>query len=774
MRNGLIAYALFQHWGNVPGVFDLGTPEGTLLDLVDLGNTAGAPGSATPPIGRAGREHDADTVLDVGTEPVGPDRVDERIRWDYEVLFPEHRLLVLDTRTWRAFPEVVVDVSAADIVAAAEERTAALEGWGTTELHGLAAAWATTAQTIAVVGEPIMSDLVGSGAAMIDNAASLADAIRTPDSQWPQYAEAIVDQASALIVAVGETDPAQSFPWAAEALQDAEARIALTWSTGAGVEVRAETLRAAASLEAAAVVLQAGVPGVIERFAVAGINGPFDAAAAGLWRAAEFLRACALFLQWAVVSPGLGARGAGSLAAAWLTLARDIARALFAGANPAALAALDSAAAASTTLRAAFAAVEEQWKGWVDPVWQLLVGAGNATLSSELISGEALQFQVVERLAQPLAERPLTIVVSPAPIFDHPLVFQLIRGRIANSGNRDAATEWENEPWGGNLRALHRLLGALSELESAVILSGDVHYACSIVNDYSAPGGKDARFVQLTSSSVKNSWDPSTALARYDSVGPWDMTDVQWASGFLPVLPTLEERTEWSNLMDDLVPSRENFRHAIQEAAVWAAQELEELGDEAESAYDGVTGIPAAVKALARSRWDVSDRLKLKYYHALEALLGPVHWYELMYTYPLANQQTLLLMNELGIDLAQLPSIRSTMLQDLRSDVRIADSPGLNTTITEQAPDLRHDILNGERRTVATGNIGLVRFESVDGVGETVVHDLYSFPVFLPPEIEWFGPEAFPPSFRDDWIIARHAAGLTFGGAADVGVWAEP
>ena len=82
-------------------------------------------------------------MLDIGPEPVGPDRVDERIRWDYEVLFGDHRLLGARHPTWRAFPESVVDVpSAADIVAAAEERTAALEGWGTTELHGLAAAWA--------------------------------------------------------------------------------------------------------------------------------------------------------------------------------------------------------------------------------------------------------------------------------------------------------------------------------------------------------------------------------------------------------------------------------------------------------------------------------------------------------------------------------------------------------------------------------------------------------------------------------------------------------
>ena len=63
MRNALIAYTLFQHWGNVPGSFDLGTPEGELLDLVELvdwGVLSGSPGEESPPIALEGREDDLD------------------------------------------------------------------------------------------------------------------------------------------------------------------------------------------------------------------------------------------------------------------------------------------------------------------------------------------------------------------------------------------------------------------------------------------------------------------------------------------------------------------------------------------------------------------------------------------------------------------------------------------------------------------------------------------------------------------------------------------
>jgi len=334
-----------------------------------------------------------------------------------------------------------------------------------------------------------------------------------------------------------------------------------------------------------------------------------------------------------------------------------------------------------------------------------------------------------------------------------------------------AAEEWENEPWGGSPRALHRLLGALSELESVVILSGDVHYACSSVSDYSAPGGKDSRFVQLTSSSVKNSWEPSTALARVDKVGSYDVNDLIFLSGnVLNKFLTLEAWGEWWS--SDIIPTREEAWEKLQDLAASAAQEIEEMGDKV-GELARPPDLPAAIKALGRKGWDVADSLKLQYHHVKEFPLS-LHFWEKLYTYPLASQQLMLLLRELGIDPAKLPRARQTMLQDLRGEARVNDSPGLGAAIQKQRKRMRHDLLTTEARTVGRPNIGLVRFDTVDGVGDVVIHDLYSFPIDQPEGLHGFGPPPPVSSFRDDWIITRHAAGLTFGAPADVGVWTTP
>ena len=460
-----------------------------------------------------------------------------------------------------------------------------------------------------------------------------------------------------------------------------------------------------------------------------------------------------MFLQWAVVTSGMAARSVGALAAAWVTLADDLGRVLFAGAKPQSLAALGQASSASSALREALAVVEQGWKDYLDPVWQVLVGSGRTTMNAELISGDALQLQVVDRLAQPTNARPLTIVVSPAPVFDHPLVFLGIRTRIAVSENRVAAEEWENEPWGGSPRALHRLLGALAELESVVILSGDVHYACSSVNDYSAPGAADARFVQLTSSSVKNSWEPSTALARWDKVGVWDLNDLVYVSGnIFDKFPTLEAWGEWWS--DDILPTREEAWEGLQDLAASAAQEIEEMGDKVGELAQP-PDLAGAIKTLRRRAWDTADWLALKYHHAREWPLS-LHFWEQAYTYPLVSQELMLLLRELGIDPAQLPRSRQTMLQDLRGMARVSDSPGLDAAIEKQRKAMRVDLLTSEARTVGRPNIGLVRFDTVPGVGDVVIHDLYSFPLDQLEELHGFGPP--PPRLVLPGRLDHHAA----------------
>ena len=180
--------------------------------------------------------------------------------------------------------------------------------------------------------------------------------------------------------------------------------------------------------------------------------------------------------------------------------------------------------------------------------------------------------------------------------------------------------------------------------------------------------------------------------------------------------------------------------------------------------------LAGAIKTLRRKTWDVADSLKLKYHHAKELPLS-LHFWELLYTYPLASQELMLLLRELGVDPARLPTVRQTMLQDLRGEARVNDSPGLDAAIEKQRKAMRHDLLTTEARTVGRPNIGLVRFDTVDGVGDVVIHDLYSFPLDQPEELHGFGP---PPPVRPSGTTGSSRGTPPASRSAvpaDVGVW---
>ena len=126
MRNALCAYAVFQHWGNDPNAFTSGHGK-TILDGVDVkvsadGMDSDPPRPTTPTIGLEDQETVLDEVLDVGAEPAAHVVTAPRMRWDYQVIFPSHRLLALDTRTWREFPGTIAAVGSDAIAAAAAER----------------------------------------------------------------------------------------------------------------------------------------------------------------------------------------------------------------------------------------------------------------------------------------------------------------------------------------------------------------------------------------------------------------------------------------------------------------------------------------------------------------------------------------------------------------------------------------------------------------------------------------------------------------------------
>jgi hypothetical protein len=93
VRNGLLAQALFQAWGNLPDRFETGVGR-SLFDLITVpAGQLSAPLSATPAA--------ADVLLDIA--PAGPSGADQRVMWEWTLDGPEHRVIALDTRTHRDY-----------------------------------------------------------------------------------------------------------------------------------------------------------------------------------------------------------------------------------------------------------------------------------------------------------------------------------------------------------------------------------------------------------------------------------------------------------------------------------------------------------------------------------------------------------------------------------------------------------------------------------------------------------------------------------------------
>ena len=106
IRNGLLAYAVFQAWGNTPEQFAPGAPGRELLDLIAAWTAAGGAPSL-----------ETERLLSI---PRSEDLRQSELRhsaraldWHYSVHGPEdgYQLLVLDSRTMRGFPGESTDCS---------------------------------------------------------------------------------------------------------------------------------------------------------------------------------------------------------------------------------------------------------------------------------------------------------------------------------------------------------------------------------------------------------------------------------------------------------------------------------------------------------------------------------------------------------------------------------------------------------------------------------------------------------------------------------------
>lgn len=93
--NGLIAYGLFQGWGNDPKQFQDGKNKDFLTQVQAL-----YPTPATPPQETDKRHAALQKLLGMVNEPT--QTPDDFVRWYYAIEGPKHQIIVLDTRNWRS------------------------------------------------------------------------------------------------------------------------------------------------------------------------------------------------------------------------------------------------------------------------------------------------------------------------------------------------------------------------------------------------------------------------------------------------------------------------------------------------------------------------------------------------------------------------------------------------------------------------------------------------------------------------------------------------
>jgi hypothetical protein len=110
----------------------------------------------------------------------------------------------------------------------------------------------------------------------------------------------------------------------------------------------------------------------------------------------------------------------------------------------------------------------------------------------------------IETIAQPILQTKTDIKFGWSELTKAPL------GPCEPEGRPVGAEHYDAESWSADEEAIENLLKRLAPHGRAVLLSGDVHYGCSLVLDYWRKGAPDpppSRIAQLTSSPSRNSFD---------------------------------------------------------------------------------------------------------------------------------------------------------------------------------------------------------------------------------------------------------------------------
>lgn len=851
LRNGLSAYAIFQHWGNVPGDFagwdgtplQPGVPDppgATLLDLwepdaslgdrphlaqvhadyetlkpqeepewfeprpdVDwqpgdppyepddepeepdsLGENEGsvdpidvppnddeiAPWQAPPGAG------DADVLLRIDGLPP-PDayypgealprfrNTAGRMRWDYAIDFGGYRLIALDTRTWRAFPEATPDFQVAGDVAVAD-RTQAQQAT-VNHLDTVADEW-KQATDVASKAYGDLLDAV-SGIATVPESdlraksGDLGSALDRLLGQLPLDDEVVerLDVTTRMGQLLDEIDGSADFS-GRPPLNSTKRKIL-------------------------------GVSSVLDDLAFVCDAHATDANVAGL---ARICRSLSAYLE---------AIAFGSLRQAIVGVLRILADAsedLFTGPAP-------MLSPGGAVRDAVIVAVNDAMFTLEDlltssPVLQRsndFFRDGSGYLAAELISNEALKFQFEEPIADVGPDgdgtgHP-TIVLSPAPIFGNELVelgqkAKVIRDTVKGKAGSET---WDNEAWNSNPAGFDNLMIKGHGLRQAVVLSGDVHYANSSLNVATLEAsGVASCYIQLTSSSAKNS------LANVKFLGT--VEDLLWARDsrfrmlqFNPRL-TVQHEADYDlgdangpSALDD--PSGPSFfgwllesKKAEIEESIESFAPVEHVAGMIDDFRDIKTPMDYINwhwKWLSGPWWhlqvDAVEWLANAPIHSFVAwkdeILWEMYemselWYDLhddplkaifghfVYARDVLIQEAMNIYERIGVDPFYGLQLERTMLRDVRvlnDDPRFTLYDARTRMIGEPINTVKY-LHSQEVQTVGNNNVGLVRWKRSDVGDLGIRHDLAFYPVAKPPSDHEAGD--VPERVRTDWMATRH------------------
>lgn len=691
LRNGLSAYAIFQHWGNVPDDFGDTSPEGPkttkgaqLLEKWRPSPTAPLLDAGDDPLAPAQATRAADPLLGIGpaASPIPPRPANwpapetlasyrdsfPRLRWDYHIDFGTHRLVALDTRTWRAFPPGAefawpaatpqadwsdVDHATMAYVEAAAEAWQEAEGRAKAIGELLAASVkAAMAQSLAEV-EPHLIAIAGAAGDLVGFA--------PPDS--------VEGQLLATDIELFVTQFGAGHPY----------------------ETREEGLAGAALL--------------LEQVARKPLE-PEDAAARRVAGA---------------VARHLEATASGSLLTR-LDALRGLIEIAGVGAFDTLAEAFDAREALVAALNLAGPAVQDELEGLVpDGFSEWFFRDGSDQFAAELISNDALEFMVTGPLTGVRATDQPTILLSPAPVFGNELVEAGQRARLIHATLKGlpGAEEWDFEAWNSNLTGLGNFLVAARELRQCVVLSGDVHYANSSVNDVTLPAAAvDTRYVQLTSSSSHNSDGSVRLLGSVDDILWGDDTELrnyQMSNGKVTFGGwAAEAAREWiAENLDPTVVAELLAEHGLKlfnrtfNPLVW----LEST----------VNSTMAWGHEVAWLGWDLARDYQELLDDPKKKVFG-----EWVFARDVLRKQFLDLYSTYGTDPGYGYQIRRTMLRDRREN-RL-HLYGARARFHKKGKHTIGFAHVQEVQTVGNANVGLVRFEFENGSLHAVSHELLFYP----------------------------------------------